>query len=120
MSFAAFFTVILVRVLTRPCFKSTRFTNSFKVVAGYIALVLIVIIYTAVVEFRTLSKHQLPGHARVSVTVEGASDANQDLYYGVTSIGQVICNGIEFAANWSLSFLFFFTVLAMNFSLKWE
>ena len=65
LSFAAFFTVILIRVLTRPCFKATRFTNSFKVVAGYITLVLIAIIYTAIVEYDTLSKGYLPGHARV-------------------------------------------------------
>ena len=65
LSFAVFFTVILIRVLTRPCFKATRFTNSFKVVAGYITLILIVIIYEAVIEFITLSKHHLPGHARV-------------------------------------------------------
>ena len=57
LSFAVLLSVILIRVLTRPCHKATRFSNSFKVVAAYIALILIAIIYTAVAGFETIFNH---------------------------------------------------------------
>ena len=111
---------ILVLAFGGTARKDTHFSNSVKAIGAYIFLMMLVTLLEVVHGLFILFFDGDP--SLPTIQVEGAKGNVSSVKLFITNLSYMgtVSLGLSTIANWGLSYIFLFTVIAMSLSLEWE